>query len=292
MVVVVVDVVGDVQRDRAVEHGAGQRADRRVPRRRDLDVAGSAGKSGQSVGQRSGDMDGGRVRRGRGGIEGGRDHQGVDAARVRAGSGDCRGRDAVGGTVGGGGRGAHLSRRWHQRRLDAVGARWREPSATTVSGARTRCGTKSTSETRRQSRCLGLCAPMSCPQPAPHQTLAQSVPSVYLSHPQRDRKERERERERECEMGAAKGGVRNGTKLFWGLQGAKIPSLAKKRWPTHRTSRVVIVGAIHALSHGSLSRETETRQKRECKKERWRRKEGAAAGGDAIMGKAVDRLAT
>ena len=53
-------------------------------------------------------------------------------------------------------------------------------------------------------------------------------------------------------------------------QWPKIPSTAKMRWLTHPASHVWIVGPVRALSHGSLSREIEIRQKREWK---WKRRE-------------------
>ena len=82
----------------------------------------------------------------------------------------------------------------------------------------------------------------------------------------KDRVEKERER--------AMRGIRNGTKLFLGLQGPKIPSIANARWRPHKTSHVWIFRAVCALSLCSISRETETRQERECKRERERKDVG------------------
>ena len=63
-------------------------------------------------------------------------------------------------------------------------------------------------------------------------------------------------------------GVRHGTKFFRGLQGPEMNAVAKKRWLTHPTSCVWIVGPIHALSLPPSSRETDLREKGECKPDR------------------------
>ena len=90
---------------------------------------------------------------------------------------------------------------------------------------------------------------------------------------ERDRDEAKERVEKEIEREMR--GVRNGTKLFWGLQGTKIPSIAKTRWLTHPTSHVWIPGPIGARSLPPLSRETETRQERErSNREREREKRG------------------